>query len=118
MKVRCTSNTEQDDLDPSVTVQHALTAGGVYEVIGIEADWYRLLDDFGCPTLFAPHLFETVDPARPTQWIVRQEDGAEYAYAPELAAPGFFEDYHDRKPDAVRAFYQYLNQRLRLTDVA
>lgn len=118
MKVRCTVNTEPDDLDPTITIQHALTVGGVYEVIGIEADWYRLLDDFGRPALFAPALFEVVDPARPTGWIVRQEDGAEYAYAPELAAPGFFEDYHDRKPEAVRAFYQYLNQRLRLTDVA
>lgn len=104
-------------MDRSLTIQHALTVGEVYEVIGIEADWYRLLNDFGEPVLFAPDLFEIVEPSRPAQWVARREDGAEYAYAPELAAPGFFEDYHERKPEAQRAFHRYINRHLRLTDV-
>lgn len=111
MKVRC----KQFELDG---VTHDLTVGGVYEVIGIEADQYRILDDTGRPYLFAPALFSVVDPARPSHWVTTQEDGAEYAYAPELGTPGFFEDYFDHKPETRRAFHRYLNQHMRLTDAA
>lgn len=111
MKVKCTKKRSQG-------VTHDLTVGWVYEVIGIEADWYRILNDSGSPVLFDPALFQATDPRRPAHWKTRRLDGAEYAYAPELAAPGFFEDYHEGKPPAVRAFNRYLNRYLRLTDAA
>src|SRR5436190_911081 len=109
MKVRCTKSRHDG-------TRHDLTVGGVYEVIGIESDWYRLLSDAGSPLLFEPQIFEVIDPARPEHWVTRKRDGTEYAYAPELARPGFFEDLHDGDPKAVKVFNRYLNRHLRLTD--
>jgi hypothetical protein len=111
MKVRSTTSDFEG-------VTHDLTVGGVYEVIGIEAGQYRILDDSGRPYLFAPQMFCVIDATRPTHWVTQSEDGVEYSYAPELSAPGFFEDYFDHNPDAKRVFHRYLNQHLRLTDAA
>jgi hypothetical protein len=58
------------------------------------------------------------DSTRPADWIVTEEDGVEYAYPPQFNQAGFWEDYHDRQPDAVRAFARFLNERLRAADVA
>ena len=120
MKVQCISprSTEQDPQFGTVMVEHALSMGGVYEVVGIEAGSYRIIDDEGEPALFDPSLFTVVDARRPSHWVVTVQDGTEYAYAPELSAPGFFEDYHEGDPSAVRVFVHYLNQHLRLTDAA
>ncbi len=111
MKVRCIA-TEHEG------VRHDLSVGDVYEVIGIEAGDYRLLNDAGDPLLFSPEIFEVVDPTRPAHWVCEPIDGVEYAYSPELGAPGFFEDYHDGDPQAVRTFNRYLNRHLHLTDAA
>lgn len=111
MKVLCTSNEHEE-------VANDLTVGGVYEVIGIEAGNYRILDDTGRPYLFEPEMFQVVDPSRPSHWVSEWDDGVEYAYAPELNEPGFFEDYFDHKPSARRAFHRYLNRHMRLTDAA
>lgn len=111
MKVLCNKNFDDE-------TQHELTPGAVYEVIGIEAGDFRLIDDSGSPVLVSPVLFEIVDPARPAQWRSWQQDGVEYAYAPELARAGFFEDFHDREPNAVREFNRYINRHLRLNTAA
>src|ERR1041385_2807030 len=103
MKVKCAKSR-------SGGVTHELTRGAIYEVIGVEADWYRLLNDAGAPTLFPPELFTIVDPRRPRHWTTRIADGVEYAYAPELARPGFFEDYFEGDTVAVKAFHRYLNR--------
>ncbi len=118
MRVRCITNTATDTIDPDVTVRHALSIGEVYEVIGIEAGHFRVLDDGGAPSLFGPKLFETIDASRPAHWIESTEDGTEYAYAPELNRPGFFEDYFEREPNTLRVFHRYINRHLRLNDVA
>ncbi|MFM9957748.1 MAG: hypothetical protein ACKVZJ_06710 [Phycisphaerales bacterium] len=111
MRVKCRTNSVNES-------RHALTLGGAYEVIGIEAGDLRIIDDAGSPVLFDPALFDMIDPARPMHWKSWTDDGVEYAYAPELAAPGFFEDYHQRQPDAVRTFHRYINRNLRLSDAA
>ncbi len=118
MKVRCLVNQQPDPLDPQITTRHSLTPGEVYEVIGIEAGDYRVLDDVGSPSLFSPLLFEVVDPTRPPGWLTKIADGEQYSYAPELNEPGFFEDFFDGKPEAVRVFHRYLNRNLDLTRAA
>ncbi|TVQ30396.1 MAG: hypothetical protein EA376_13100 [Phycisphaeraceae bacterium] len=99
-------------------VVYDLTQGESYEVIAIEAGDYRILDDAGRPYLFPASLFKVIDPARPAHWASETLDGVEYASAPELAAPGFFEDCYAGDPDAVRIFNRYINRHLRLTDAA
>jgi hypothetical protein len=79
-----------------------LTVGRVYEVLGIEADDYRLLSDDGtdCPNdplLYPANCFRVVEASEPTFWVSAfGGDGERYAYPQEWSGPGFFEDYHDR----------------------
>jgi len=105
MRVKCRNNSFDG-------ARQSLTIGAEYAVLGIEAGDYRILDDSGRPYLFPADLFDVIDADRPSDWIVEQHDGVEYAYPPELNRPGFFEDLHDRDPDATRAFAMYLNKRL------
>lgn len=111
MRVRCLKNR-------SGRQRHELTVGGEYEVIGIEADWFRVINDAGEPVLFEPILFKIVDATRPANWVTRVVDGAVYAYAKPFGQPGFWEDYHEMVPAARKAFTRYLNRHFRLTDAA
>jgi hypothetical protein len=89
---------------PDGTVYGSLTVGRVYEVLGIEGDWLRLLDDLGEPVLFDPACFRVVDPSEPANWSSVVEDGSRNAYPPEWGRPGFFEDWHDGVPSVRKAF--------------
>lgn len=111
MRVRCIKNR-------SGGVRHRLSLRAPYEVIGIEAGWFRIIDDDGMPVLFDPALFKVVDQTRPIHWVSRVRDGAEYAYAPQIGKPGFFEDIHEGDPQARRIFHRYVNEHLRLTEAA
>lgn len=83
-----------------------------YEVIGIEADDYRILNDDGSPVLYAPGLFVATDAGEPEEWVkTLGDDGELYAYPPELDAVGFWEDYHDGNEYAIRVFRDYLRAR-------
>jgi hypothetical protein len=80
-----------------------LTLGRVYEVLGIEADDYRLLSDENHlrwpndPILYEPLCFQVVDAAEPGFWLGKLGEGGErYAYPASWSRVGFFEDYHDR----------------------
>lgn len=91
----------------------SLTAGQRYHVIGIEADDFRILNDWGEPCLYPPDVFIVADASEPTQWISETgEDGERYAYPPELNALGFFEDFFDRKEEAIQVFWHVINQGL------
>jgi hypothetical protein len=90
-----------------------LTPDQPYFVIGIEADDYRILNDFGKPYLYPSHLFEVIDPREPSIWITEYgEDGERYSYPPVLNEAGFFEDYFDGKDDALSKFWHVINKRL------
>ena len=89
-----------------------LTPGNVYRVIGIEADDYRLINDFGSPYLYPPYLFLIVDSEEPADWITEVgKEGEGYAYPPELNQPGFFEDYFDDEATAVHTFRRYQDKQ-------
>lgn len=90
-----------------------LTLGQPYVVIGIEADYYRILNNAGEPVLYPPELFSIVDAHEPADWITEfGEEGERYAYPPALNKAGFFEDFFDRKPKAVTTFWRVVNGRL------
>ena len=89
-----------------------LTIGRTYEVLGIEADYYRLLSDENHqpvgndPVLCAPEYFEIVNSIEPEFWNCRYgEEGERYCYPLTLAQPGFFEDFHDGVLEAKREFW-------------
>lgn len=113
MRVRCKTTRHPDGRVASLTVD------ATYEVIGIEADDLRLINDRGDPVLFDPEMFEIVDPGRPADWVSsRGDEGEEYAGPEAFDARGFWEDFHDHVPAARAAFSRYLNDHLRTTDAA
>ncbi len=96
-------NPNYPDLDPDEQ----------YFVIGIEADDYRILNDFGKPYLYPPDLFDVMEDREPLCWITEYGDeGERYAYPPALNEVGFFEDYFDGKERVITAFWHVINKQL------
>jgi len=85
----------------------------IYFVIGIEADYYRIINDLGKPYLYPPNIFHVIDDSEPNDWNTEYGDGGErYSYPIDLNEAGFFEDYFDGKEDAISLFWYIINQRL------
>src|SRR5712692_3121329 len=90
-----------------------LTPRQPYVVIGIEGGDLRILNDAGRPYLYPPGLFRVLDSREPEDWIGEAgADGERYAYPAPLNGRGFFEDFFDERPKAVRMFWRVMNQRL------
>jgi hypothetical protein len=89
----------------------SLTRGAEYEVIGIECDSLRLVDDRGEPVLFDPTCFQVTDASEPADWVSFVDEGVRYAYPPRWGRPGFFEDWHDGVADVRRQFSEERAQR-------
>jgi len=90
-----------------------LTPNQPYFVIGIEADDYRILNDYGKPYLYPPNLFDIIDSHEPIIWITEYGDNGErYSYPPSLNEVGFFEDYFDGKDEALCRFWHVVNKSL------
>ena len=71
------------------------------------------MNDAGRPYLYPRNLFRVLDAREPNDWITQYgEDGERYAYPAALNLPGFFEDFFDNKPKAVKTFWRVMNQRL------
>ncbi len=78
-----------------------------YEVIGIEADFYRIIDNKDEPCLFSPNCFEIINSNRPNFWITEiGEDGEEYSYPPNWNEIGFFEDFFDNVKNVKDQFWK------------
>ena len=93
----------------------SLTIGHIYEVLGIEADAYRILTDpeskpYGnYPVLYDPDRFKVVDPQEPDFWMCQYgEDGERFCYPPEWNEEGFFKDYHDGIQEVRERFWNML----------
>jgi hypothetical protein len=63
--------------------------GKIYDVISIELDWYRIIDESGEDYMYPPGLFEIVDPlpAPPvlTEEDIERGDGRKYMVIDEYA---------------------------------
>jgi hypothetical protein len=82
-----------------------------YYVIGLDHESFRVVDDKGDPVLFPRNVFDIVDESVPQDWIWDWFSEDEfYASPPELHAPGFYEDFFERKEEAVRQFESYLQR--------
>ena len=94
-----------------------LTIGRVYEVLGIEADDYRVLTDEDTPhcpndpVLYEPECFKVIDDSEPAFWVEETgDDGERYAYPPSWSRTGFFEDFHDRVQSVRDQFWGDVRQ--------
>ena len=95
----------------------SLTEGSVYEVLAIEDEYYRLLNDathkpYGNdPLLFHASLFEIIDSAEPTFWhCTAYEDGERQCSPPAWQKPGFFERFHDGEVPLREQFWRDIRQ--------
>ncbi len=94
--------------------QH-LKPNKIYEVIGIDHDSYRVIDEAGEPILYPKALFEIIDPLIPTFWIRKAYSSDEYYIDPPgLDKPGFYEDYFDGKPEAIATFQKFAEITIRI----
>ena len=103
--------------DPEGRQYPWLTIGQEYEVLGIEADDYRILCDphakpFGnVPCLYDPSCFRIIDPDEPSFWVCQiGDDGERYCYPPDWNEVGFFEDFFDGVESAVIQFWDGLKK--------
>lgn len=88
------------------------TLGTSYEILGIEADDFRILNDRGIPYLYPPDLFVIVDSHEPKEWITeRGADGERYSYPKELSGTGFFEDWFEGDEKARTTLDEYLARK-------
>lgn len=94
---------------PAATKPPHLTPGLEYLVVGLDHDSLRVLDDDSEPILYSKDLFDIIDPSVPEDWVWdRYADDEYYSNPPELAAPGFYESWFDRKAEAQAIFDTYL----------
>ena len=90
-----------------------LSTNQPYYVIGIEADDYRILNDFGKPYIYPRDLFILLDSQEPKDWVTEYgEQGERYSYPPAMNHAGFFEDYFDGKQSTVSIFWHIVNSQL------
>lgn len=103
------------EVDPSDKIfemrHHPLTVGNDYQVIGIEGNSYRIVDDNEEPVLFDPFFFEVIDNSRPDFWITEFLDDEEYSYPKEWNAEGFFEDLFDDVQEAIEIYQRVLREK-------
>lgn len=91
----------------------SLVQGHDYEVIGIDQDCFRVVDESGEPAIYPQEYFldQTITP--PEHWVLRKYSDDEYTYdPPELSEPGFYEDYADGLEPALRKFKEYRQKML------
>ena len=80
-----------------------------YFVIGIDNECYRIINDLNEPILYPKDIFLEVELAMPVHWVRRDyEDGEYYIDPPEFSSPGFFEDFFDVSPEAIKVFNRHL----------
>jgi hypothetical protein len=101
--------------------EQKLTSGRLYEVLGIEGNYYRILTDENDvfnpndPVLYSSTGFVIHDANEPAFWITEVgADGERYCCPSEWMVSGFWEDYHDGVKtvfdqfwDGVRKYYPW-----------
>lgn len=86
--------------------RHSLTVGREYEVLGICADHYQLLDDKNEPILYDSCCFEITDSTEPAFWVSKfGDEGERYSHPVEWSAPGYFEKWHDGVLEVLAGFW-------------
>ena len=112
MKLRCT-RIVSPTTGESLTTSPWLTVGREYEVLEISALVGREIhfriqtDRTGSPGLWDSRLFETVEADIPADWIASIDDAGNLTLGPAAwQRLGFWEDYFDGDPEAVRTYEQ------------
>ena len=89
----------------------ALTLGEEYLVVGVSDASFRVVNERLEPILYPRACFVVVDERIPEDWVRRDYEGGEYHISPpEVAEPGFYEDYFDGRTTAIKTFEEVLSR--------
>lgn len=80
-------------------------------MLAVEGDMYRLLNDFGEPTLHEVKAFECTCDEHPDFWVSIHDEGDDYDGPQCWNSPGYFEDWHDSVPDVMLDFERVIKIR-------
>ena len=96
----------RDDLAMS-----GLRRGKEYVVLGLDDQYFRVLNNEEEPVLFPRSAFIVLDDHVPEDWVWRRySDGQFLANPPEMASRGFYDAFFDRKKWALTALAGYLKR--------
>jgi hypothetical protein len=94
-----------------------LTAGKDYFVLGLDAQYFRIVDDEGFPALYPCYFFTVVDETMPPDWVWwHVSEDTFYADFPEASERAFYDRLWECDKDAVIKFAS-LVQRLGLNSL-
>jgi len=107
MKVRCVGLL--DSRGKPVERSAWAKLGSVYRVLSIWVEpgqiLLRLVGEEPAPALFEAEMFEVVSNAIPSAWVITMPKPGCLSIGPaRWSRPGFWEEYFDRKPEAVACF--------------
>lgn len=106
MKVKAKSNIHTNDIDD--LENKYITIGETYSVVGIEGNYYRLINDAKEPILYPKVLFDIIDPDIPSDWLETEYDGEIFIEPPDTSEPGFYENYFDGDQDNIMIYKKML----------
>ncbi len=89
----------------------SLVQGNDYQVIGILANDFQIVDESGEPSLYSKSYFIDFDVAVPQEWVFRHYSHDFYTcYPSEFSERAFFDRYHDRHQKKIDIFNQYVKR--------
>lgn len=110
MKIKTKSNIHNHIIDDCN--HRNIIPNKIYEVIGIDHECFRIINEISEPILYPKGLFDIVDQNIPKEWVYdKYSDDEYYIDPPELSAKGFYEDYFDGKVESIEIFKKFLSQR-------
>lgn len=82
-------------------LEHAgLTAEQEFFVLGVDSEFYRVINRSGEPILYPKKLFRVLDDLVPAGWHFREYEDGEYFLEPaSTQRAGFYEDWHGSDGD-------------------
>jgi hypothetical protein len=90
---------------------HSLDIGGVYVVLALSTTPERHIllrvvrSDGFIPALFDSRQFKTICSKIPSNWVATIDEAGHFKLTPERwLRPGFWEDYFNAMPEAVKEF--------------
>lgn len=95
---------------PAETKPASISQDKEYRVLSIEGDMYRILNDQADPVLYEAGMFDIIDPAIPTDWVVERDGEGEINAGPAGFPPYTWEDCHDGVPAAREVVLRYLHE--------
>lgn len=117
MQIIARENVQGDPIDTYYQAP-SLIVGNCYEIIGIEYEYYRIVDDYLDPILIHPIFCDVQNFKNVNNWVADINDDHFFLTPREFSIyPYFFEGLHDANLEYVDIYLYYLNTLLPTADL-